>query len=150
MATEHGQGTPSQDDFERQLRDLHSGTAGDAKFREPSAAERARRAARRRQSSRQPSRRPMSWGRARQARKLRRPVTDVGSGTGTGSGTQRSKLGRLWHRLALFGRGRPGPRRPLAPGDRRRRLRSLAKGAAILVGFVALLFLMHMLGFGPQ
>jgi len=30
------------------------------------------------------------------------------------------------------------------------RLLSLAKGAGILIGFVALLFLMHMLGLGPQ
>jgi hypothetical protein len=36
------------------------------------------------------------------------------------------------------------------PGDRRRRRRSLAKGTGILVGFVALLVLMHALGLGPQ
>ncbi|MDR2988545.1 MAG: hypothetical protein LBV34_27290 [Nocardiopsaceae bacterium] len=148
MATEHGQGTPSQDDFERQLRDLYSGTAGAPKFREPSAAERARRASRRRQASRQQSRRPLGWGRSRKARKLRQPVTEVGANTGAGSGMRRGKLGRLWHRLARF--GRPGPRRPLAPGERRRRLRSFAKGTAILIGFVALLFLMHMLGLGPK
>jgi hypothetical protein len=40
-------------------------------------------------------------------------------------------------------------RRPAA-GSRRMRLLSIAKGAGILVGFVALLFLMHMLGLGPR
>jgi hypothetical protein len=49
-----------------------------------------------------------------------------------------------------FGRSRPSPRRPSSPDERRRRLRSFAKGTAILIGFVALLFLMHILGLGPQ
>jgi len=38
----------------------------------------------------------------------------------------------------------------VSPGERRRRLRSVAKGTGIVVGFLALLFLMHMLGLGPQ
>jgi hypothetical protein len=38
----------------------------------------------------------------------------------------------------------------MSPDQRRRRLRSFAKGTGILIGFVALLFLMHLLGLGPQ
>ncbi|HEX2323043.1 MAG TPA: hypothetical protein VHJ18_29040 [Streptosporangiaceae bacterium] len=143
MSSEHGEGTHTPDDFDRQLRDLYSGSAGAARFREPSAAERAKRAARRRrQTSGQSRRQPMSWGKARRARKLLKPVT-----SGDAKPTTR---GRSWRRLVPFGRGRPAPRRPLSPGERRRRLRSVAKGTGILIGFVALLLLMHMLGLGPQ
>jgi hypothetical protein len=141
MSTQHGEGAPSPDEFDRQLRDLYSGSSGVAKFREPSAAERAKRAAKRR---REANRQPMGWQKSRQARKLRRPVASAGASGGRA--TQRS-----WRRwLGPLGRIRSGQRRPLAPADRQRRLRSLAKGAAILVGFVALLFLLHTLGFGPQ
>ncbi len=135
MSTEHRAGVPSPDDFDRQLRDLTSGAAGTARYREPSAVERARRAA--------PTGRRLrvSWRNARRARKLRTPVT-------TGDGT-RASSGRFWQRARLR-RGRPRTIRRPAAGSRRKRLRSLAKGAGILVGFVALLFLMHMLGLGPQ
>jgi hypothetical protein len=145
MSTQHGEGAPSPDEFDRQLRELYSGSSGVAKFREPSAAERAKRAAkRRREANRQRRRQPMSWQKSRQARKLRRPVASE-SASG-GRATQRS-----WRRwLGPLGRITSGQRRPLSPADRRSRLHSLAKGAGILVGFVALLFLLHMLGFGPQ
>jgi len=60
----------------------------------------------------------------------------------------RANSGRFWQRARLRD-SRPSAIRPAA-GARRRRLLSLAKGAGILVGFVALLFLLHMLGLGPQ
>jgi hypothetical protein len=145
MSTQHGEGAPSPDEFDRQLRDLYSGSAGGAKFREPSAAERAKRAARRRrEASRQQRRQPLSWPKSRQARKLRKPVASADA-------TRRLPAQRSWRRwLGPLGRIGSRPRRPLSPADRRRRLRSLARGAGILAGFVALLFLLHMLGFGPQ
>jgi hypothetical protein len=143
MSSEHGEDTHTPDDFDRQLRDLYSGSAGAARFREPSAAERAKRAARRRrQQNGKSGRQPMSFGKSRRARKLLKPVTRAN--------TQPATQGRSWRKLVPFGRGRPGPRRPLSPNERRRRLRSLAKGTGILIGFVALLFLMHMLGLGPH
>jgi len=72
---------------------------------------------------------------------LRKPVT-VGGG-------RRASSARFWQRARLR-RGRLGAIRPSAPGSRRRRLVSLAKGAGILIGFAALIFVMHMLGLGPQ
>ena len=111
MSTEHSDVTPSPDEFDRQLRDLYAGTTGAARFREPTAAERAKRAARRRRAR-------LNVRKASQGRKLRRQA--------------------------------PARRSVPAPGDRRRRLISLAKGAGILIGFAALLFLMHALGLGPQ
>ena len=108
MSTEHSDATQSPDDFDRQLRDLYASPPGTARFKEPSAAERARRAARRR--------RRMNVRKEGTARKLRRPIP----------------AGRDEH------------------GPRRRRLISIAKGAGILVGFAALLLVMHLLGFGPQ
>ena len=134
MSTEHSEGTPSPDEFDRQLRDLYSGSPGAARFREPSAAERARRAARRRRQS-------LNWQRSRQARELRKPVSSASR--------KPTQPARSWRRMTRFGR-RSGPTRLPVPGARRKRLMSLAKGAAVLVGFVALLFLMHMLGLGPQ
>ncbi len=136
MSTEHSDATGGPDEFERQLRDLYAGTAGAARFREPSAAERAKRAARRRRAS-------LSLRRASQARKLRRQAA-------AGQAGRPAAQGRSWRRLLTSGRSRSGPARRPAPGDRRRRLSSLAKGTGILVGFVALLFLMHLLGLGPQ
>jgi hypothetical protein len=135
MATEHSDATGVPDEFDRQLRDLYSGTAGEARFREPSAAERAKRAASRRRTS-------LSLRRAGQARKLRRPATSGQSG-------RPAARGRSWRSLLRLG-SRPRPVRRPAPGDRRRRLVSLAKGAGILVGFLALLFVMHALGLGPH
>jgi hypothetical protein len=138
MSTERGAAMPGPDDFDRQLRELTSGSAGTARFREPSAAERAEGAigppVRRR--------RPVTnWRQASRARKLRRPVTP-GSGGASGRRTP-------WSRASYLLRRPPASRRAPARSPRQR-LRSLAKGAAILVGFAALLFLMHVLGLGPR
>jgi hypothetical protein len=46
--------------------------------------------------------------------------------------------------------GGPGASRRPSGVPRQQRLRSLAKGAGILIGFVALLVLMRMLGLGPH
>jgi len=134
MSSEHTGATPGPDEFDRQLRDLYAGTGGAARFREPSAAERAKRAARRR--------RQLNPRKSKQARNLRKPVA--------AGGAKRRTRATSWRRLFGFGRGRPGPARRPAPGPRRQRLRSLAKGTGILIGFVALLVLMHLLGLGPQ
>ncbi len=111
MSTEHSDVTPGPDEFDRQLRDLYAGTAGAARFREPSAAERAKRAARRRRAR-------LNVRKAGQAKSPRRQA--------------------------------PARRSAPAPAGKRRRLVSFAKGAGILIGFVALLLLMHALGLGPQ
>jgi hypothetical protein len=138
MSTERGGTMPGPDDFDRQLRELTSGSAGTARFREPSAAERAERAirppARRR-------RRVTNWRQASRARELRRPVT---SGPDGASG-RRTAWSRARHLLR-----RPAASRRVPARSPRQRLRALAKGAAILAGFVALLFLMHVLGLGPR
>lgn len=67
---------PADDEFDRQLRALTGGAAGQAGFTEPSAAERARQAARqarRRRVSRQARRRPAGrWSTTRLAGLLRR------------------------------------------------------------------------------
>jgi hypothetical protein len=109
MPTEHSDATQSPDDFDRQLRDLYATPPGTARFKEPSAAERARRAARRRRLR-------VNVRKASTAKKPRRPIS----------------AGRDEH------------------GPGRRRVISVAKGAGILVGFVALLLVMHLLGLGPQ
>jgi len=133
---EHSPATPSPDDFDRQLRDLASGAAGTARFRELSAAERARQATRRHPLQR------LKW-RSLKARKLRKPT----------SPPQRQPGGS-------FKPGKPGQRRfgaasgrrfgPPAPTSRQQRMRSVAKTAAVLVGFVVLLVVLHIIGFGPQ
>jgi len=134
MATEHSDAPGVPDDFDRQLRDLYSGAAGEARFREPSAAERAKRAASRRRAS-------LNWRKAGQARKLRRPATSGQSGRPATRGGSRRRLRPG---------DRQGPVRRPAPGDRRGRLVSLVKGAGILLGFAALLLVMHVLGLGPH
>jgi len=135
MSMENRAAVPGPEDFDRHLRDVVSGAAGAARYREPSAVERARGAS-------QPGRRQrVSWRNARRARLLRQPVT-AGGGERAGSGRFSQ-----WARLR---RGRPSAIRRSAPGSRRRQLVSLAKGAGILVGFAALIFVLHMLGLGPQ
>jgi len=71
---------------------------------------------------------------------LRQPVT---------AGGRRARSGRFWQRARLR-RGRLSSIRRPDPGARRRRLVSLAKGAGILIGFAALIFVLHMIGLGPQ
>jgi hypothetical protein len=138
MSREHGAAVPGPEDFDRQLRHLTSGAAESARYREPSAVERATRAGRAMRRGHRPR---VSWRNARRARKLREPVR---SGDGRHAGSR-----GYWLRAPLR-RGRLSATRRPAPGLRRRRLLSLAKGAGILVGFVALLFVMHMLGLGPH
>lgn len=138
MSAEHGPHSPDPDDFDRQLRDLTSGVAEAPRFTELSAAERARRAAERGRAAPAGQPGPMRWRNARKARKLRRPVS--GEGTPERSGRLRGPAGR-----------RAGSSRPQQPRTRRQqRLRSAAKTIGILVAFAALLFVLHLLGFGPQ
>src|SRR5262249_9060064 len=124
MSTEHGPSIPGPDDFDRQLRDLTSGSAGAARYREPSAEERAKQAAQRRPGQRS------GWRATAKARQLRRPVKSPRQGA-------RGPLRR--RRLRLVGGN--GARRP-APGARRARLLSVAKMVGILLGFVALLIVL--------
>ena len=131
MSTERGPAIPGPDDFDRQLRDLTSGSADAARFREPSAEERAKQAAQRRRRQR------TGWRNAAKASQLRRPTSSPRQGSGP------------WRRRRLRVVGGRTSRRP-APGARRARLRSIAKMAGILVGFVALLIVLHLLGLGPQ
>jgi hypothetical protein len=132
MSTERGPSIPGPDDFDRQLRDLTSGSAGSARYREPSAEERAKQAAQRRPRQR------ARWRGSAKARELRRPVNSPGQGP-------RGPLRR--RRLRLVGGKSAG--RP-APGERRAKLLSLAKMVGILVGFIALLIVLHLLGLGPR
>jgi hypothetical protein len=132
MSPERGPSVPGPDDFDRQLRDLTSGSAGAARYREPSAEERAKQAAQRKPRQR------AGWRGSAKARQLRGPVNPPRQGS-------RGPLRR--RRLRLVGGN--GARRP-APGARRARLLSIAKMVAILVGFIALLIVLHLLGLGPQ
>jgi len=131
MSTEQGPANPHSDDFDRQLRDLTSGSAGAARFRELSAEERANQAAKRRPGPR------TSWRNAAKARKLRRPVSAPG---------RDAQAPWRKRRLRVVG----GSSRRPAPGGRAARLRYAAKVAGILVGFVALLIVLHLFGLGPR
>jgi len=122
---------PEPDDFDRQLRELTSGTAGAARFTELSAAERASQAARP-----APARKPANWRDARKARNLRRPVS--GSSRGQARPGGRGPAGSA------------GMRRPEARQRGGKRSRSAAKITGVLVAFLALLYVLHLLGFGPQ
>jgi hypothetical protein len=62
-----GPGSHDEDDFDRQLRELAAGGTDGARFREPSAAERAK-----------PPRRPRPRRESRKARQLREPVPEPG------------------------------------------------------------------------
>jgi len=132
MPTEHGPAIPGPDDFDRQLRDLTSGSAGAARFREPSAEERARQAAQRRPRQR------TTWRGAGKARKLRKPPS-----------TPPPARRGLWGRPTLKVVGGRSSARP-ARSARRARLLSIAKMAAILIGFAGLLIVLHLLGLGPH
>jgi hypothetical protein len=117
---------PDPDEFDQQLRDLTSGQAEPAKFTELSAAERLRRV-----PSPPPPPQRMNWRKARKARQLRRPVPEPG------------------RRPADQTKRRSRPRQNTA-SRRRRRLISVAKVAGVVVAFAALLYGLHLLGFGPQ
>jgi hypothetical protein len=135
MPAEHGASAPDSDDFDRQLRELASGGGGEAKFTEPSAAERAKQAARRSQARSASTPRTRSWGGARRGRQLRKPVSHPGQAAG-----KRSR-----RRIVRPGRGSAGNSMPRA-----QRLRSAVRIAAIVAAFVLLVLLLHALGFGPQ
>jgi hypothetical protein len=122
---------PEPDDFDQQLRDLTSGQAEPARFTELSAAERARRAA----STPQAPPRKMKWRSARKAKQLRKPLGPQGrKPPGRGQG----------------GPKRRGPQKPRPAGSKRQRLIRAARTTAILIGFVVLLLVLHVLGFGPH
>jgi hypothetical protein len=125
------------DEFERQLRDLTSGQAEPAKFTELSAAERIRRLP-------PPPAKPgkMSRRNARKARELRKPVGETGRARGPdGSGKPRGSGRRSASSISR-------PNRNLSP--RRQRLLTVARTVGVLVAFVALLYGLHLLGFGPH
>jgi hypothetical protein len=131
MPIEPSPAAPAPDDFDRQLREITSGTAGAARFRELSAAERAKLAGGR-------PRLPKALRKRLTARKLRKPASAPPKRTASSRGGRR--------RLRLVG----GRAYNAAQGTRRQRMLSAAKAAGILVGFVALLVVLHLLGFGPQ
>ena len=114
---------PDPDEFDQQLRDLTSGQAEPAKFTELSAAERLRRVP----TPPPPPKRSNRRG-ARKARQLRKPVPKPGRAYPT---KKRS--------------------RPSVPASgRKRRLVANAKVVGVVVAFAALLYGLHLLGFGPQ
>jgi len=117
---------PDPDEFDQQLRDLTSGQAEPAKFTELSAAERLRRV-----PSPPPPPKRLNWRSARKARQLRKPVSEP----------RRSQPGQPKRR-------RPPVRN--AANTRKRRLITAAKVVGIVVAFAALLYGLHLLGFGPQ
>lgn len=121
----------SSDDFDRQLRDITSGTAGAARFRELSAAERARLAG-------GGPKLPKALRKRLTARKPRKPAS--------GPPRNRTTSARSGRRLRVVG----GRSHQPAAGTRHQRLVAVARAAGILVAFVALLVVLHLLGFGPQ
>ena len=123
---------PDPDEFDRQLRDLTSGQAEPARFTELSAAERARRA------PAPPPPTKKGWRAAQKAKKLRRPVGDPGPKRRGPKAGKRPSSGRRFTQQ----------RRPAA--SRRQRLLSAARTIGILIAFAALLYGLHLLGFGPS
>lgn len=119
---------PDPDEFDQQLRDLTSGQAEPAKFTELSAAERLRRVP---SPPPPPKRRRPGWRSARKARQLRKPVPEPGQAQ-AGQAKRRS------------------PPRPKPASTRRRRFIAIAKVVGVVVAFAALLYGLHLLGFGPQ
>jgi hypothetical protein len=136
MPDEPAQPGPAPDEFDRALRDLTSGRAEPAKFKEPPAAERAKLRSVPTGPAR-PGR--MSMRNKWKARQLRKPVGDPGQRNGPGPGRGP-------------GRGRTSgtPRRATGRNARQQRMRSIARTVAVLVAFAALVYLLHVLHFGPQ
>ena len=127
MPVESSSAMPDPDEFDQQLRDLTSGQAEPAKFTELSAAERLRRVP----SPPPPPRRRPNLRNARKARQLRRPIPEPGRKRGAPS-------------------KRRGPQRQNKASSRRQRFIAIAKVVGIVVAFAALLYGLHLLGFGPQ
>jgi hypothetical protein len=136
---EYSSAMPDPDDFDEQLRNLTSGQAEPAKFTELSAAERARR-----NSATPPPPAKLSWRKARKAKQLRKPFDEPGPKS---PGSKNSK-----RRLSAVGSPQRGsPQRKAKPaGGRRRPLLAIARVVGVLVAFAALLYGLHLLGFGPQ
>jgi hypothetical protein len=134
---------PGPDEIDRGLREILEGVGGDSALREPSAAERAAAPARPRKPGRGARRgKWRGWYGRRRARKLNRPARGGGQSGG-------------WRRLGLSQRRGPqrrGPQRrgPAGRGIRHRKLAVALRWAGILLLFAALLFGLHLLGFGPQ
>jgi hypothetical protein len=133
MPVEYSSAMPDPDEFDQQLRDLTSGQAKPAKFTELSAAERARRSA----SQPPPPPGKIHWRKARKARQLRRPIGEQQPKRGGPTGAKRR-------------RPAAPQRKPPSGSQRRRRLISFARTVGVLVAFAALLYGLHLLGFGPQ
>jgi hypothetical protein len=123
---------PDPDDFDAQLRNLTSGQAEPARFTELSAAERAKRA-----PSPPPPPSKLNWRKARKARQLRRPLDDQ---------PRKRSSGRSARRTPAWAAAQRKP----APGNRRQRLLMIARTVGVLIAFAALLYGLHLLGFGPQ
>jgi hypothetical protein len=121
---------PEPDDFDRQLRDLTSGQAEPAKFQELSAAERARHAP---TPSSAPSKK--NWRSNRKAKKLRRPVSEPGKPP---PGTPPPK------------RKAPSMASRTPAARRQARSQQILRTVGVLIAFAALLYGLHLLGFGPQ
>ena len=137
MPVEPSSAMPDPDDFDQQLRDLTSGQAEPAKFTELSAAERLRRVP---SPPPSPSRKKSSranWRNARKARDLRRPVGEPSPKRGSGPGWAKRRRGM---------QARP----PMNAASRRKRFLTAARTVGIIVAFAALLYGLHLLGFGPQ
>ncbi len=76
----------------------------------------------------------MGWRNARKAKKLRRPVNETGRKPGTPQAKRKAPS--------------MASRTPAA--RRRQRFLQLARTVGILIAFAALLYGLHLLGFGPQ
>jgi hypothetical protein len=132
MPVEFSSAMPDPDDFDAQLRNLTSGQAEPAKFTELSAAERARRA------PGPPPPAKLNWRKARKAKQLRRPPGAQGRRDPGGA------------KRAPQGSPSSAQRKPTPANQRRRRVLSIVRTVGILIAFAALLYGLHLLGFGPQ
>jgi hypothetical protein len=132
MPIEPSPAAPGPEEFDRQLREITSGTAGAARFRELSAAERAKLSGGR-------PRLPKALRKRLLARKLRKPAPARPPKRPSSARARRRPL------RVVGGRGHNAAQR-----TRRQRLLSVAKAAGIVAGFVALLVVLHLLGLGPQ
>jgi hypothetical protein len=141
MPVEFSSAMPDPDDFDAQLRDLTSGQAEPAKFTELSAAERAKRA------PGPPPPAKLSWRKARKARQLRRPVGDQGLRPPGGT---KGRAGPGGAKGRPKGSSFSAQRKPSPSGQRRRKVVAIARTVGILIAFAALLYGLHLLGFGPQ
>lgn len=141
MPVEPSSAMPDPDDLDRQLRDLTSGLAEPPKFTELSAAERLRRLPGPPAPPPVTRRSQRKWRSARKARQLRKPTAEPGPKRGTGPGSAKRRPGI---------RGMQARPAPNAANRRKRRLLTIVKTVGVVVAFAALLYGLHLLGFGPQ